>query len=178
MQLEFTGRQLEITPDVREYAEKRLHKLERVLRNRCEIKAILTAEKRRRIAELTLNFREHTLVGVSVTPDILTSINDAIDKLERQAVKLMGRKRERKRRPPAAQAVLVNVLKSRTNNDEQRVLETEHIAIKPLSIEEAIDALDDDTRRGIVVFRNTESERVNVIYKRHDGNLGLIEPEP
>jgi len=177
MQLEFTGRQLEITPDLRAYAEKRLQKLTRVLRDRCEIKAILTAEKHRRIAELTLNFRDHTLVGVSETPDILTSINDAIDKLERQVVKLMDRKRERKRRPPAAESVLVNVLKSGTNHDDHGVVETEHIAIKPMTTDEAIDALDEN-RNGIVVFRNLTTERVNVIYRRHDGNLGLIEPEP
>ena len=175
MQVEYTGRQLEITPDLRDYAEKRLRKLTRVLRDRCDIKAILTAEKHRRIAELTLNFRDHTLVGVEETADILTSINGAIDKLERQAVKLMERKRERKRRPPATQVVLVNVLRS-GHEDDHRVLETERVAIKPLSIEEAIDALDGH-RSGIVVFRNTESERVNVIYRRHDGNLALIEPE-
>ncbi len=177
MQLEFTGRQLEITPDLREYAEKRLHKLTRVLRDRCEIKAILTAEKHRRIAELTLNFRDHTLVGVSETADILASINEAIDKLERQAVKVMGRKRERKRRPPAAASVLVNVLKSGTKQDDRGILETEHIAIKPMTTDEAIDALNGKSN-GIVVFRNTDTERVNLIYRRQDGNLGLIEPEP
>ncbi len=177
MQIEFTGRQLEITPDLREYAEKRLHKLTRVLRDRCEIKAILTAEKHRRIAELTLNFRDHTLVGVSETPDILVSINEAIDKLERQAVKLMDRKRERKRRPPAAASVLVNVLRSGTNNDDRGVLETEHIAIKPMSTDEAIETLNGN-RSEIVIFRNVDTERVNLIYRRQDGNLGLIEPEP
>jgi len=58
----------------------------------------------------------------------------------------------------------------------RQVLETERIPIKPLTVDEAVGALD-LKRRGVVVFRNLETERVNVLYRREDGNLGLIEPE-
>ncbi len=88
MRLDFTGRQMEITPDLREYTKKHLSKLTRVLRDRFDVHAILTAEKHRRIAELTLKCRDHVLVGVQQSGDILVSINGAIDKLERQAVRL------------------------------------------------------------------------------------------
>jgi putative sigma-54 modulation protein len=178
MHLDFTGRQVEITPDLREYTEKHLGKLTRVLRDRFDVHAILTAEKHRRIAELTLTCRDHVLVGVQETGDILVSINGAIDKLERQAVRVMQRKRTRKRRPKQATAVLLNVLRpERVDHEERGILERERIAIKPMTVEEAIDSLD-GTRTGIVVFRNHQTERVNVIYRRDDGNLALIEPEP
>jgi putative sigma-54 modulation protein len=178
MRLDFTGRQLEITTDLREYTQKHLSKVTRVLRDRFEVHAILTAEKHRRIAELTLKCRDHVLVGIEETADILTSINGAIGKLERQAVRLMERRRTRKRRPKQATAILLNVLRpERLDHEDHRLLERERIAIKPMTVEEAIDALD-GTRAGIVVFRNHETERVNVIYLRHDGNLALIEPEP
>jgi putative sigma-54 modulation protein len=178
MRLDFTGRQMEITPDLREYTEKHLKKVARVLRDRFDVHAILAAQKHRRIAELTLTWRDHVLVGVEQTADILASINGAIDKLERQAVRLIERKRTRKRRPKQATAVLLNVLgREQADHEDHRVLETERIAIKPMMVEEAIEALD-GARSGIVVFRNYETERVNVIYRRDDGNLGLIEPEP
>jgi putative sigma-54 modulation protein len=176
MRLDFTGRQTEITPDLRRYTEERLHKLTRVLRGQFDIKVILTAERHRRIAEITLAFRDHTLVGVEETNEALSAINGALDKLERQALRLMEKKRSRKRRPDPTSAILLNVLGAGTDHEERRILKTERMAIKPLTVEEAIEALD-GTRSGVVVFRNFESERVNVIYRRHDGNLGLIEPE-
>jgi putative sigma-54 modulation protein len=178
MRLDFTGRQMEITSDLREYTENHLRKLTRVLRDRFDVHAIFTTEKHRRIAEITLKWRDRILVGVAETGDILVSINGAIDKLERQAVRLMERKRARKRRPKPATAVMMNVLGGEgLDHEERRVLETEKIPIKPMTVEEAIDALDGSVS-GLVVFRNHESERVNVIYRRRDGNLGLIEPEP
>jgi len=178
MQLDFTGRQMEVSQDLRVYTEERLRKLARILRGRFDVHVILAAEKHRRVAEITLTFREHTLVGVEETADALASINGAIDKLERQAVRSLERRRTKKRRPKPAAAILVNVLRSaRVDHEESRVLETERIAIKPLSVDEAIEALD-EAQNGIVVFRNPDTERVNVIYRRHDGNLGMIEPEP
>jgi putative sigma-54 modulation protein len=178
MHLDFTGRQMEVTPDLREYTQKQLKKLTRVLRDRFEAHAILTAEKHRRIAEITLKCRDHVLVGVEETADILASINGAIDKLERQAVRLVERKRTRYRRPKQATSVLLNVLgRERADHEEHRVLQTERMPIKPMTVEEAIEALD-AARTGIVVFRNYETERVNLIYVRQDGDLALIEPEP
>ena len=176
MQLDFTGRQMEVSQELRLYTEDRLRKLARILRGRFDVHVILTAEKHRRAAEITLTFRDYTLVGMQETADALASINGAIDKLERQAVRRLERKRTRKRRPKPAAAILVNVLRSR-DHEERRVLETERIPIKPLTVDEAIEAVD-GAQSGIVVFRNPETERVNVIYRRHDGNLGMIEPEP
>ena len=178
MRIDFTGRQMEVSPDSRQYTEERLRKLSRVLRDRFDIHVILTAEKHRRIAEITLKIRDHTLVGVEVTGDARSSINGALDKLERQAVRLLARRRTRKRRPKPALAVLLNVLGvERVDHEEHRLLERERFPIKPMSVEEAIESLD-ATRLGLVVFRNAETERVNVIYRREDGNLGMIEPEP
>ncbi|MBI1940645.1 MAG: ribosome-associated translation inhibitor RaiA [Acidobacteria bacterium] len=178
MQIEYTGRQMEITPGLRRYTEERLRKLTRLLRDRYGIHIILTAEKHRRMAEITLTFRNHTLVGIQETTDPRTSINGALDKLERQAVRLLARRRAKKRRPKPTAAILLNILGSeRVDHEEHRVLERERIPIKPLTMDDAIESLD-ASPRGLVVFRNSETERVNVIYRRSDGNLGLIEPEP
>jgi len=178
MNVEFTGRQMEVGNDLREYALARLRKITRLLGEAYEVHVILTAEKHRRLAEVTLKFRDHTLVGAEESGDARMSLNGALGKLERQAVRLLGRKRARKRRPKPATTVVLNVLGTeRLDQEEHRTIEAERVAIKPMSLEEAISALD-QSRAGAVVFRNPETERVNVIYHRPDGNLGLIEPEP
>ncbi len=177
MHIDFTGRQVEISPDLRRYTQGRLKKLARLLGEQFGLHVILTAEKHRRIAEFTLKFRDRTLVGIEETSDLRTSINGAVDKLARQSVRLLERRRTRKRRPKPTSAVLLNALATdRVDREESRVVHTERLPLKPLSLEEAIESLD-RSRAGAVVFRNPQTERVNVIYHRPDGHLGLIEPE-
>ena len=110
MPIDFTGRQVEISPDLRRYTQERLRKIVRLLGEQFDLHVILTAEKHRRIAELTLKFRQHTVVGVEETADIRISINGAVDKLARQAVRLLERRRTSKRRPKPTAAVVLNVL--------------------------------------------------------------------
>ena len=178
MNIEFTGRQMEIGNDLREYTRGRLRKITRLLGEAYEMHVILTAEKHRRLAEVTLKFRDHTLVGVEESEDARISLNGALGKLERQAVRLVERRRTRKRRPKPATTVVLNVLGlERRDHAERRTIEAERVPIKSMSLDEAISALD-QSRAGTVVFRNPQTQRVNVLYHRPDGNLGLIEPEP
>ena len=177
MQIDYTGRQMEVSADLRQYTEERLGKLTRLLRDRYSVHVILTAERHLRIVEITLKFRDHTLVSVGETADARSSVNSALDKLERQAVRLLERRRTRKRRPKPTSAILLNILgRERVDHEEHRVLETERMPIKPQAVEEAIESLD-ESKSGLVVFRNLETERVNIIYRRSDGNLALVEPE-
>jgi putative sigma-54 modulation protein len=178
MYIDFTGRQVEVSTDLRRYTQERLRKIVRLLGEEFGLHVILTAEKHRRIAELTLKFHDHTVVGVEETGDIRISISGAIDKLARQAVRLVDRRRTSKRRPKPTAAVLLNVLGAgQVDHDEHRIVHSERLPLKPMSVEEAVEALD-RSHAGAVVFRNPDSERVNVIYHRPDGHLGLIEPEP
>ena len=178
MNIDFTGRQMEIGNDLRQYTLARLRKLNRLLGDAYDMHITLSAEKHRRAAEVTLKFRDHTLIGVEESGDAQISLNGALAKLERQAVRLLERKRTRKRRPKPTTTVVLNVLgPERVDHEERRTIEAERVAIKPMTVEEAISALD-QSRAGAIVFRNPQTERVNVIYHRPDGNLGLIEPEP
>jgi len=177
MQISFTGRQMDIPLDLRRYAEKRLRGLSRFLRDGTDIHVTLTAEKHRRVAEITLQVRDHTLVGVEETTDSLCAIQGALNKLKRQIVRFLERRRTRKRRPKPTSAILLNVLAAaRTDQSEREILETERRALKFLTVEEAVGDRDLG-RRGIVVFRNAETDRVNVLYRRENGSLTLIEPE-
>jgi putative sigma-54 modulation protein len=177
MLIEYTGRHIEITPDLRQYTEERLHKLSRVLRDSCHLHVILAAAKHRRIAEITLKWRDHTLVSIEETLDPRASINGALDKLERQAVRLLQRRWTKKRRPGPTEAIRLNVMVPESDRAEsQRILTTERIAIKPLTLDEAMETLEGDSRE-LVVFRNLETDRVNIVYLRRDGRVVLVEPE-
>lgn len=177
MRIEYTGRHMEVTPDLRIYTEERLHKLNRVLRDHCSIHVILEACKHRRTAEITLKWRDHTLVGLEETNDPRMSINGALDKLETQAVRLLQRRWTRKRRPGPTSAVTLNVMmEERKPHEKRAILATEKIPIKPLSVEEAIESLEQASQE-VVIFRNVQTERVNIVYSRRDGRLVLIEPE-
>src|SRR2546428_7763777 len=99
MRIDYTGRQMEITPDLRHYTEERLRKLVRLLGEGFGLQVILTAEKHRRIAELALAIRDHTLVGIEETGDARTAIKGALDKLERQAGPALRTRPSRQARP-------------------------------------------------------------------------------
>ncbi|MGH9358537.1 MAG: ribosome hibernation-promoting factor, HPF/YfiA family [Terriglobia bacterium] len=178
MHIEYTGRQMEVTPDLREYTEEHLGKLNRVLRDNCAVHVILEGAKHRRIAEITVQWRDRTLVAIEETTDSRSSIKGALDKLERQAVRLPARLRTKKRRAAPTSAVTLNVMMPERKADEDRkVITTRRIPIKPLTIEEAIESLGADSREP-AVFRNVQTDRVNVVYRHADGQLILIEPEP
>ena len=107
-----------------------------------------------------------------------------VDRLTRQAERHVGKWRERKRRAPArARALWSGVLAASTPAGDggapaagARIVRTRRFLVKPMTVEEAILELGvgDD---GVVVFRDAATERVNVLYRRKDGDLGLIEPE-
>jgi len=178
MDVDFTGRQVNVTPGLRQYTHEHLRKLERLLPGQPKLHVILTAEKRRRTAEITATFSDQTLVSVMEAADPRGAIKGALDKLERQAVRHFARQRTRKRRPNPTSNILLNVFQSsRVDHEERVVIETERFPVKPMTLEDAIESLG-AVESGVVVFRNAKSERVNVVYRRLDGKLGLIEPEP
>lgn len=178
MDVDFTGRQVDVTPALRQYTDERLRKLKKLLPGHPKLHVILRAEKHRRTAEITATFPDQTLVSVMEAADPRSAIKGALDKLERQAVSSLAKKRTKKRRPKPTSGILLNVFtSSQVDHEERLAIETERLPVKPLTLEEAIDSLD-KVSSGVVVFRNAKSERVNVVYRRPDGKLGLIEPEP
>lgn len=98
MQVEFTGRQCEVTPAVRKQVEHGLAKLSKILGSNFSTNVILTSEKYRHIAEITVTVRNHAIVAVVEDPDSSIAVNEALDRIERQALKYKDRWRTRKRR--------------------------------------------------------------------------------
>ncbi len=173
MKIEFTGRQTEVSVAVRRLAESKLQKLARLLPGVTRAHVILTADKHRRIAEVSLHSRNADLAAAAESNDARLSLSDAIAKLERQAEKEKTRRRVRK---GAASPRLAAPAPAEKANGGPRVVRTRRAAVKPMTLDEA--ALELGGRReGVLVYRDATTGRVAVLYRRPDGDLGLVEPE-
>jgi putative sigma-54 modulation protein len=180
MRVDITGRHLTVTPPLRELITKRLGTLERVL-NDAAISAlvIVTKEKYRHKVEIAIHTRgDHTLSGTAEANSWALAIRQASLKIEQQAKKLKGRWDARKRQ--AAKVVRNRKVTPAADEtpavtDGPRVVRATRYAVKPMSIDDAairMDQSDDD----FLVFRNPDDDSVAVLYRRKDGNLGLIQP--
>ena len=188
MRLNLTGRHLDIAPALRRLVTARVGKLERVLNDSAvSAQVVLAREKHRHLTEITLHARgEQFLHAVGDTGNWETSLAEATDKLAHQVQKLKGRRQERKRRdgkgaapaPFEQQPVAADVspAPARVRPRMPRTLRASRQAIKVMSVADAARALDGNPE-GIVVFLDPESALVNVMYRRHSGELTLVEIE-
>ena len=174
MRLDITGRHLEITPPVRQLIAKRLSHLERLL-NDAAVSATVTLskEKYRLRTEIAVHTKgDHLLRGNGEGNAWPISIRQATQKIEQQAQTLKGKWDGRKRK--AAPRVVRSV--PGESIAVPRIVKNTRYAVKPMSIEDAALRVDGDAD-AFVVFRNAETDAVSILYRRKDGNLGLIEPE-
>jgi len=176
MKVEYTGRQIEVSPAIQEFTEEHLKKIRKILGEMIEVHVILTVEKYRHSAEINLKSRTFKINGIEETHDMYTSINAVLEKIERQALKHNGKKIAKKRKSTrSAQAAGAQAEAVPANSELPQVIRSSSFAAKPMTVEEAV--LEVDTSNSeFIVFRNAESERVSVVYRRRDGNFGLIEP--
>ena len=195
MNVEITGRQFDITPKIRKEVEAGLAKLAKIVGDNCSSKVILTAEKQRRIAEITIMRRAHPMVALAESADMMLAIGEALEHIEKQALKHNNRKRDTKRvtkskwkteapeietrlviGATASTAVPVVVHKfpgnSRTS-EAHLVRSQDSIAARPMTIEEAIKECEFRDRE-VFVFRD-KAGQVKVLHRRKDGKLELIE---
>lgn len=180
MRLDITGRHIDITPPLRNLITKRVQGLERVL-NDAAVSAlvIVTKEKYRHRVEMVIHARgDHTLSGLGEGTSWPLAIRQAAKKIEQQAKRLKGRWDNRKR-------LSARVVRNRkVANDHEgpgistgpRIVRATRYAVKPMSVEDAAMRLD-EAEDAFVVFRNADDDAVNILYRRKDGNIGLIEPD-
>ncbi len=104
MKIHYTGRQVEITPTLRSQVEEKLNKIHKILGRHLDLEArvIVSLERHRYGTEVTLPLKNHPLVGLGITHDLYSSLQEALEKLEKQVIKYKDRSRERKRRPRAS----------------------------------------------------------------------------
>lgn len=176
MKVEFTGRHVEVSAAIKKHAQEQLEKFEKVFDFETAGKAhvILEVEKHRHRAEILFRWRDQELTGKAETDDMYTAVTQAADKLERQALKLKEKKTNLKRQSQAIEVVNAAEDKEEATNNP-RIIRSSRYAVKPLTPEEAMQEVKNSDDQ-FFVFRDAETERIAVIYKRTDGNFGLIEP--
>ena len=189
MQCNITGRNIAITPALRNYTESKLARLHRFVDALGTAHVVLRVEKHRQVAEVTLTLRDLILRAEESTPDLYASIDLVADKLERQVLRYKeklvahGARGARpaaavpSRRPAAGgRAAVTAPGEDLAASEEPRGGKVKRCALKPLAVEDAVVQME-LVGHGFFVFRNAETEEVNVIYRRRDGTYGLIEPE-
>jgi putative sigma-54 modulation protein len=199
MNVEFTGRKCEITPALRKSVETGLAKIRKILGDKFDSKVILAIEKHRHKAEITISPRNGPLVGVAQAGDMKSAINQAIDHLEKQAVKYKTRWRSKKRHEQknhnkkwngkgaqnslpavvgleeaAEISLVVQKFPAVAKSTEVHLVRSEDaVAVRPMTLEEAIkEAHFRD--RDVFVFRDPQG-KVMVLHRTRDGKMELIE---
>ena len=178
MRVDITGRNVEVTPPLRQLIDKRLAKLGRLLNDHVvSVQVILTKEKYRHRPEILIHARgDNMLRGLGEGTGWPISIRDAAAKIEQQAQTLKGKWRERKRRGAEPRAVDTGAAVPEPATNNRRVIRATRYAVKPMSVEDAALRVSEGSET-FVVFRNADTDAVSIIYRRNDGHYGLIEPD-
>jgi putative sigma-54 modulation protein len=200
MNVEYTGRHYEVTIAIRKEVETGLTKIRKILGDKFETKVILTVEKHRHKAEITINPRNGPLVGLAQAKDMSIAVNEAIDHLEKQAIKYKTRWQSKKRSArkteevnkwnghsdqediqtavglseKTAVPVMVHKYPAVAKTTEVHLVRSdESVAMRPMTLEEAIkEAHFKD--RDVFVFRDPKG-KVMVLHRAKDGKMQLIE---
>lgn len=179
MRLDITGRHVDITPDIRELIDKRLVRLGRLLNDSAiSAQVILTKEKYRHRTEIVVHARgDRTLRGRGEGTGWPAALRQSSEKIEQQAQKVKGKWAERKRKGAGARTVDVPANGDAVNaGPAGRIVRARRYPVKPMSVEDAALQVNAD-RESFVVFRNADTDAISILYRRKDGNLGLIEPD-
>ena len=177
MEFEYTGRHVDVTPAIRTHVEEHFQKLEHIFNDSAaRAHVIIEVEKNRQIGEILVHWRDHTLTATDTNADMYQALTRAIAKIEKQALKLKKKIIDRKQGAKSAAAVAPQpegVLEA--SPARPRIVAARRYSVKPMTAEEAAMQLSGESDQ-FLVFRDADTNRIGVIYKRKDGNFGLIEP--
>lgn len=170
MNIIVNGRHLEITPALKSYSEEKIGRFSKYISNITEAVVTLSVEKYRHKAEVLLKVNGVMIQAESVTGEAYSSIDEVVEKLEKQVMKhkekLHDYRKGEKRSAVAAPSEIA---------EKGRIIKHKRFDMKPMAPDEAVDQME-LLDKDFFVFANQVSGDVNVVYRRRDGNYGLIEP--
>jgi len=184
MQIIFSGKHVDVTPALKQYAETKLGKLDRFFDGVQEVHVVESTLRNQHIVEVTLKANGTLIRAEERSPDMYTSIDLVVDKLERQLSRYKDRFITRTRESlgghkPQESAMPVETAapggEEVAEETTAGIVRTKRFAVKPMDPEEAAMEME-MIGHDFYVFRNAENDEVNVVYRRRDGNYGLIEP--
>lgn len=174
------GKNFDVPDHIRRYAERKLGRLERILDDRSDAMVELSVEQHRsaedsHIVEVTLVIDGKTLRTHAAGPTHRAGVDEVVDKLERRAVDHREKPRLRAR-PVEEKAILRRIADGTAEaGRERRIVKTKRFAIEPM-FEEDAQARMEELGHQFFVYVDAETERVQILYQRRDGDLGLIDP--
>ena len=180
MNIHYTGRQVELSEAQKKKLEGKLQKIQKILGNRHEpeVHVILSLERRLHHAEVTLNFRHHTMVVECSGADLPTVVQEAAEKLEKRILRNKDKWREQTRRGKSLRDIAAEDGNAAVKEDRgaagPRLFRHAQPAAKPLTIEEAILEMEQPDR-DYVFYCDADKGRPAVLFRRRDGNLQLVE---
>jgi putative sigma-54 modulation protein len=177
MKFEYTGRHVEVSPAIRRHVEGHFKKLDHIFSDSTlSTHVIIDVEKNRQIGEIVVNWRDHTLTAKDTNADMYMALTRAMAKIEKQAVKLKKKIIDRTQNGRRSARVAVEPDGDlEASPRPPRIINARRYSVKPMTAEEAALRLSAESDQ-FLVFRDADTNRLGVIYKRKDGNYGLIEP--
>ena len=183
MDMQITGKNLEITPAVRSYINKKLGKADRYLNNILSFEVVASEEgarapDQRFVVQVTVNNKGTWLRGEERGQDLYTAVDKVAEVLERQIEHYKGKRPyARKRSAPSIRTSTTEVISAIEEEvePEPRVVKSKKFFVKPMSVEEAVDQME-LLGHDFFLFFNPDVDNLNLIYRRKDGNYGIIEP--
>ncbi len=177
MKYVITGRNLEVSDELRSYVEKKFGKLDNYFSDDTEIHVTLSQQRENEKVEVTIPMRGTTIRAEETSTDMYASIDLLQDVVEGQLRKNRKKLIDRKQNKPSFSSYFMEDLEDEEPQEESiKIVRSKRFAIKPMDPEEACFQMD-MSGHSFYVFWNADTDQVNVVYKRKDGNYGLIEPE-
>lgn len=174
MNIMIRGKHIEVTDALKEYVLKRVGKLEKYSDEFMDVKVTLLVEEGRHRVEVTAPIHGMILRGEEESADMYASIDLVVEKLERQIDKYRTRINKRMRSKVMKDHETEHPVA--IEDDEEKVVREKKFTLKPMSVDEAIMQMN-LIGHNFFVFTNSDSHAVNVVYRRHNGDYGLLEPE-
>lgn len=176
MKFEYTGRHIEVTEALKSHVEEHFGRLSHLFDgDNANAHVIIEVEKNRNRSEIVVRWRKEVLTANTTNSDMYKSLTQTIDKIEKQASKLKSKITDKRQKAKKVSTITPPADDVAPAPNSPRIIETNNYAVKPMTSEEAVLQLDTEENK-FLVFRNADDERISVIYKRQDGNYGLITP--
>jgi putative sigma-54 modulation protein len=176
MKFEYTGRHIEVTPALKNHVEEHFGRLSHLFDgDNAKAHIIIEVEKNRNRSEVVVKWRKEVLTANTTNSDMYQSLSQTIDKIEKQALRLKSKITDKQHKVKKVSTITPKTEVVEPIPNSPHIIETQSYAVKPMTADEAVLSLDMEENQ-FLVFRDADSERVSVIYKRKDGNYGLITP--
>ena len=181
MQIAVTFKHMEVSQPVRSYVEEKLARVKKYIEEPIDAQVVLSVEKKiRHSAEVTLVAKGVTIKGSEETNDMYAAIDAVVDKMERQLKRYKEKLKTHKPTTGGRERQVQKTVLAAESIDEGQgepvIIQTRSVPVKPMAVEEAVMQMD-LLNKDFLVFTDAATEEINVVYRRKDGNYGLIVPQ-